>query len=539
MPLTQGQVLHNRYRIAALIGQGGFGAVYRAWDLSLKQPCALKENLEASPQAQRQFEREAVILAGLRHPNLPRVTDYFFLPGQGQYLVMDFVSGQSLEQIVAINRGPLPEQEALKWIDQVCSALEYLHSQNPPIIHRDIKPQNIIVTPQGQAMLVDFGISKIFDPALSTTQGARGVTPGFSPPEQYGQARTTPLSDLYSLAGTLYYLLTGHNPPEALDRLIHSYPLAPPSQFNRAISLATASAILKALELDNQKRFPSVREFRQALKIKTTVPPPFPPTLVATSPAISTASPAVLAALAVRAAPAIAAPPKRPGGVIAMAIFCMVTGLAGLYLLGAGIFGLIGGVVMLYGYNWGRRFALFHLFLLCAVSLIVGAAGGADYYQFAALPTGILGLWISLSCLFYLFRPNVQDYFLPAGAPRSSKPYPCLDVIGWLHILLGFQAILPLLLGLVLLNLTGKRTRRKWRFAISILSILCLLLLVITVLLVIFTGSGNICHSSSYPYSYYCDPTPQVLVGIASILFILEFQLWLYLRRPDVRQVFS
>jgi hypothetical protein len=513
MPLTQGQILNNRYRIAALIGQGGFGAVYRAWDLSLKQTCALKENLEASPQAQRQFEREAVILAGLRHPNLPRVTDYFFLPGQGQYLVMDFITGESLEQIVTINRGPLPEAEALKWIDQVCGALEYLHSQNPPIIHRDIKPQNVIITPHSQAMLVDFGISKIFDPALSTTQGARGVTPGFSPPEQYGQARTTPLSDLYSLAATLYYLLTAQAPPEALDRLIHNYALPPPDQRNRTLSQATSFAVLKALQLDNQKRYTSVAEFRQALKVKTASPPPFTPTFVSTGPATPTAAPLVSAAPVVQPIPAVAAPPRRPSGVTATAIFCILTGLLGLAVYGAGIFGLVGGIAMLFGKNWGRRLALFHFLLLCLTSFI------GEYWS-AGFLVAALSIWVSVSCLFYLFRPYVLDYFLPAGAPRTSRPYPRLNIIGWLHMLLGFWAVVPLFLGLGLIDSTGKRTPGKWRFASSMLSILCLLLLIIVILSVFAMG----------------DP---LLVGLASILFALELQLWLYLRRPDVRQVFS
>ena len=128
MPYKVGQVIANRYRIVKLLGQGGFGAVYRAWDLNLKIPCALKENLELSPAAQRQFEREAIVLAGLSHPNLPRVTDHFSGPGANpgdppaQYLVMDYIDGQDLDQIVTAN-GPLPERQAIQWANQVLSAL--------------------------------------------------------------------------------------------------------------------------------------------------------------------------------------------------------------------------------------------------------------------------------------------------------------------------------------------------------------------------------------------------------------------------------
>ncbi|MCZ7674252.1 MAG: serine/threonine protein kinase [Chloroflexi bacterium] len=142
MPLTTGQTLHNnRYRIVTLIGQGGFGAVYRAWDIVLKQPVAVKENQDTSQDAQRQFEHEATLMAGLRHPNLPRVMDHFFVPGQGQYLVMDFIEGQNLEELLQQHGGPFNETEVLPWIEQTCDALTYLHSRTPPIIHRDVKPQ--------------------------------------------------------------------------------------------------------------------------------------------------------------------------------------------------------------------------------------------------------------------------------------------------------------------------------------------------------------------------------------------------------------
>src|SRR5512136_2623147 len=119
MPLAIGQVLNNRYRVDALLGQGGMGAVYRALDLNLNLQVAIKENLDASPEAQKQFGREAGILARLSHPNLPRVTDYFFLPGQGQYLVMDFVEGQDLQAMLEL-LGVLPENKVLTWIAQIC-----------------------------------------------------------------------------------------------------------------------------------------------------------------------------------------------------------------------------------------------------------------------------------------------------------------------------------------------------------------------------------------------------------------------------------
>src|SRR4030042_6820828 len=133
MPLPTGQILRDRYRIVKLLGQGGFGAVYRAWDLTLNTPCALKENFEISSAGQKQFLTEARILAGLRHPNLPRVTDYFILAGQGQYLVKDFVEGDDLRTLLERNAAPLDESQVSAWIEQVCQATDYLHTHTPPI----------------------------------------------------------------------------------------------------------------------------------------------------------------------------------------------------------------------------------------------------------------------------------------------------------------------------------------------------------------------------------------------------------------------
>jgi len=202
VPLDVGEIINNRYRIVRLLCEGGFGAVYRAWDINLKGPVAVKENHEISPQAQKQFTHEAELLFKLRHPNLPRVTDHFFVPEQGQYLVMDYVEGEDLQTMLDARGGkPLPEQQVLPWVEQVCDALTYLHSQDPPILHRDIKPGNIKITPDGEAMLVDFGIAKVYDPDHHTTVGARAVTPGYSPPEQYGTG-TDAQSDVYARAAS-------------------------------------------------------------------------------------------------------------------------------------------------------------------------------------------------------------------------------------------------------------------------------------------------------------------------------------------------
>ena len=264
MTLHSGDIVQNRYRIVRLLGQGGFGAVYRAWDTSLNIPCALKENLEVSPEAARQFAREATLLANLHHPNLPRVTDHFSIPGQGQYLVMDLVEGEDLSAMLGHLGHPLAETDALRWTGQVCDALTHMHAQNPPVIHRDIKPKNIIITPQGRAMLVDFGIAKIYDPRLPTTTGARAVSPGYSPPEQYGTGKTDARTDVYALGATLYAILTEQEPTESVQRSIGT-PLFPPRRLNSAIQPKTELLILKAMELSAGDRFQSTRELKTAL----------------------------------------------------------------------------------------------------------------------------------------------------------------------------------------------------------------------------------------------------------------------------------
>lgn len=264
MSLEQGQVLNNRYRIDALLGKGGFGAVYRGWDTSFDMACAIKENNETSQDAQRQFQREAQLLHTLRHANLPLVKDHFIIQGQGQYLVMDFVEGEDLQSMLDRTAGPLPEHQVLSWLVEICDALTYLHTHKPPVIHRDLKPANIKITPQGRVYLVDFGISKVYDPNVKTTMGARAVSMGFSPLEQYGQGATDPRTDIYALGATAYALLTGQVPVESVVRA-GGAPLPKPSQLNPQISPRVEAAVLRAMELQPNARFASAQEFKTAL----------------------------------------------------------------------------------------------------------------------------------------------------------------------------------------------------------------------------------------------------------------------------------
>ena len=263
-------MLHQRYQVVRLLKKGGMGTVYLAHDTRLgNTPVAIKENLDHSPEAQARFRTEAVLLSRLRHPNLPRVTDHFVLAGRGQYLVMDFIAGESLQDKLDAHAGPLPEGEVLFWIEQVCNALAYLHAQNPPIIHRDVKPANIIVTPEGQAMLVDLGISKVWRAGSLTTDAIRGRgTPGYAPLEQY-VGGTDPRTDIYALGATLYTLLTGQEPPESIALSGGVAALAPPRQRNPVLSVHVEQAILKAMALRREDRFPSVAEMKTVLRLPT------------------------------------------------------------------------------------------------------------------------------------------------------------------------------------------------------------------------------------------------------------------------------
>ena len=262
MPLKPNQILRERYQIHSLLGQGGFGAVYRAMDLNLNRWCAVKENLSSSVTAQRQFEREAQILTRVRHQNLPQIWDYFEASGQ-QYLVMEFVQGVDLSQLVH-QRGVLTDAQAVALALHVLDALEYLHAQTPPIVHRDVKPDNILLASRGRVMLVDLGIAKQLTGSNSTPSGARGGSPGYAALEQLSSGGTDLRTDLYALGATLYFALTGHPPPDAVDRAMGKE-LPAPRQMNPAISTQLERAIVYAMEMTPADRPQSAAELRRAL----------------------------------------------------------------------------------------------------------------------------------------------------------------------------------------------------------------------------------------------------------------------------------
>ncbi len=264
MTLERGTLLHKRYRIVEILGQGGMGSVYRAVDENLGVEVAVKENLFTTDEYARQFRLEAVILANLRHPNLPRVTDHFVIGDQGQYLVMDYIEGEDLRQRME-RQSTIPEEEAILIGAAMCDALAYLHSRKPTIIHRDIKPGNVKITSTGEIYLVDFGLAKVVQGSQATTTGARAMTPGYSPPEQYGTARTDSRTDVYSLGATLYAALTGIIPEDGLARAMDNAELTPIRRRNPKVSRRLAAAVEKAMAVKSEDRFQTADEFKKAL----------------------------------------------------------------------------------------------------------------------------------------------------------------------------------------------------------------------------------------------------------------------------------
>jgi serine/threonine protein kinase len=264
MTLDIGSLLHNRYRITSILAQGGMGAIYQAHDERLGVNVAVKENLFTSEEFSRQFHTEATILANLRHTNLPRVTDHFSLEDKGQYLVMDYIQGEDLRERLSV-QDCLPENEVINIGLAICNALTYLHQCQPPIIHRDIKPGNIKISPDGNVFLVDFGLAKVAHEGQATLIGAQALTPGYSPPEQYGQG-TEPRSDIYSLGATLYAALTGKVPEDSLARLMGTATLTPIHRYKPEANPLLVEAIEKAMSVNAADRFSNAHEFYQAIQ---------------------------------------------------------------------------------------------------------------------------------------------------------------------------------------------------------------------------------------------------------------------------------
>jgi len=272
--LDQNTTLQNRYRVLRELGSGGMGTVYEALDQRINCIVALKETTAFNNnETRRAFEREASLLGNLRHSALPKVMDYF-REGEADFLVMEYIPGQDLAQLLATRGTPFSQEEVLRFADDLLKVLEYLHGQQPPILHRDIKPSNLKLTEQGDIFLLDFGLAKGSAgqmPTLVSTRSVRGYTQVYASLEQiHGQA-TVPRSDLYSVSATLYHLLTGVIPTDAPTRytLIEDEqpdPLPPLSELNPEVSPGVAAIIHQTLAINRRQRLASAAEMRQALR---------------------------------------------------------------------------------------------------------------------------------------------------------------------------------------------------------------------------------------------------------------------------------
>lgn len=271
--LTSGAVLQSRYRIVRKLGSGGMGAVYEAVDERLDATVALKETFSIDDRLRRQFEQEAHLLARLHHPALPRVSDYF-TEGDRAFLVMQFISGADLAEIIATQPGPFPRNQVIAWADQLLDALVYLHTRDRQIIHRDIKPHNLKLTANGQIALLDFGLAKAESADVSSATSSTsifGYTPRYSPLEQIQDQGTSPRSDIYALGATLYHLLTGVKPPDALARAAalaksKSDLLKPAHEVHPAVGPEIAAILGRAMALEPEGRFQNASDFREALR---------------------------------------------------------------------------------------------------------------------------------------------------------------------------------------------------------------------------------------------------------------------------------
>jgi hypothetical protein len=332
--IAQHTLIHERYLVTRTIGRGGMGAVYEAVDQRLGNTVALKQMLVGGANLSAAFEREARILAGLRHPSLPRVTDYFS-DALGQFLVMEFIPGTDLGSLLAQRGRPFPVEEVLGWANQILGVLEYLHVQQPPIIHRDIKPQNIKLTPAGEIVLLDFGLAKNAASALGTTGSIFAYTPTYAPLEQVQGTGTGAASDIYSLAATLYHLLTGVPPADVLQRVGarasgQADPLRPAHELNPLVPPAVGLWLQGGLELEAARRPPAAAAMRAELgRLQRGLAPAATGTTLLAEAAATAPSPVPLPPVGPQAAQQ-AAPQRRNG------LMIVLLGLVALLLLGAG-----------------------------------------------------------------------------------------------------------------------------------------------------------------------------------------------------------
>jgi predicted Ser/Thr protein kinase len=271
--IESGTTLQKRYRIDRQIGQGGMGAVYIATDQRFGSTVAIKETLYMDDNFRKAIEREARLLNSLKHSALPRVSDHFE-EDNGQFLVMEYIPGDDVGSMLDPEHPRFTLEQILKWADQLLDALDYLHNQVMPVIHRDIKPQNLKITPRGDMILLDFGLAKGNPTDAGHVTAAKsifGYSRNYASLEQIQGTGTDPRSDLYSLAATLYHLLTNTPPEDALTRAMAVLsnkpdPLRPANLIDPTIPRGVAGVLQKAMALNADERPETAAEMREMLR---------------------------------------------------------------------------------------------------------------------------------------------------------------------------------------------------------------------------------------------------------------------------------
>ncbi|HSO73212.1 MAG TPA: protein kinase, partial [Blastocatellia bacterium] len=280
--LESGTLLQGRYRIQSQIGKGGMGTVYVARDENIGMTVAVKRNFLEEPRLIEAFKREARLLAGLRHPALPQVKDYF-IDATGQYIVMEYIAGDDLGTILqkrkqniapAGEAKPFEVEDVTRWAEQLLDALDYLHTRSEPVVHRDIKPLNLKLAERGQIILLDFGLAKgkpLWMTRATSTGSLYGYTPNYAPIEQIRGLGTDPRSDLYALGATLYHLITGESPIDAATRAesflgAEPDPLPAANWLNPRVPKGLSSLLMKAMEPHRNNRPSSAAEMLNMLR---------------------------------------------------------------------------------------------------------------------------------------------------------------------------------------------------------------------------------------------------------------------------------
>lgn len=258
-----GTYIAEKYEILKLVGKGGMSEVYLAMDKNLNKQWAVKEiKKEARDKNNRIVIQSAIAEANmmkqLDHPCLPRVVDILD-KSDAIYVVMDYIEGETLSNVLTLE-GAQNQEKVVRWAKELCGVLEYLHSQNPPIIYRDMKPANIILQPNGNIKLIDFGIAREFKETNLEDTVNLG-TKGYAAPEQFGgNGQTDVRTDIYGLGVTVYYLLTGHNPAEP------PYEIYPIRYWNNNLSGGVENIVLKCTQTDPNNRYQSCKELEYALE---------------------------------------------------------------------------------------------------------------------------------------------------------------------------------------------------------------------------------------------------------------------------------